>query len=223
MAWLRGNTKAKVKYLARSTPSSDWARDRECPAPDRLKSRRARGVGAKFLWLPLLGAVAFCAAPSFAQSTISRDRYIKAAFLYNFGNYVQWPKESFANAQSPFVIGILGPDPVGAYLRKIAAVKMVDGRKIEVRNFRQAEEVRQCQVLFISKAVAGETQAAALKKLSRRNILSVGETRAFLKMGGVIDFVVQENRVHIFISKSAYQREDLKISAHLLRIATVVD
>lgn len=74
----------------------------------------------------------------------------------------------------------------------------------------------------MSRALKGETQQAAIKLLAGRNILFVGETPDFLKHGGVVDFVVQENRIHIYISKSAYQREGLQISAQLLRIATVV-
>ncbi|MEE9602918.1 MAG: YfiR family protein, partial [Thermoguttaceae bacterium] len=142
--------------------------------------------------------------------------------LYKFATYVKWPEGAFADAKSPFVIGILGTDPVGADLRKIAAVKKIDGRKIEVRNFKNVKNIHGCHILFISRAVKSETQAAGLKQLMERNILFVGETRDFLKNGGVIDFVVQQNRVKIFISKSAYEREHLEISAKLLRVATVV-
>lgn len=153
---------------------------------------------------------------------IDREYKLKAAYLYKFATYVEWPKGAFRDAASPYVIGILGPDPVGADLRKIAKVKKIDGRKIEVRNFKQAKEIRDCHILFMPRTLKSETQQAAIKLLSGRSMLFVGETPDFLRHGGVIDFVIQENRVGIYISKSAYETEDLEISAQLLRIATVV-
>ena len=164
------------------------------------------------------------ASPARGQGQgIDREYTLKAAYLYKFATYIQWPQRAFRDAASPFVIGILGPDPVGADLRKIAKVKQIDGRKIEVRNFKQAKEVRDCHILFMSRDVESAAQQAAIKLLSGRNILFVGETPDFLKHGGVIDFVIQGNRIRVYISKSAYQRESLEISARLLRIATIVE
>jgi len=162
------------------------------------------------------------AAPARGQD-IDREYTLKAAYLYKFATYVEWPEGAFRDAASPFVIGILGPNPVGADLQKIAKVKKINGRKIEVRNYEQAKEVRDCHILFMTRALKSETQQAAIKLLSGRNVLFVGETPDFLKQGGVFDFVIQENRIRIYISKSAYEREGLKPSAQLLRIATVVN
>jgi len=161
------------------------------------------------------------ASPAHGQD-INREYKLKTVHLYKFATYIKWPEKAFRGAASPFVIGILGPDPVGADLRKIAKVKKIDGRKIEVRNYKQAKEIGDCHILFMSRALKGETQQAAVKLLAGRNILFVGETPDYLKYGGVVNFVVQENRIQIYISKPAYQREGLQISAQLLRIATVV-
>lgn len=178
----------------------------------RLMLRRAA-------WL----VVSWCAVASTAHAQdIDREYRLKAAYLYKFGTYVKWPKKAFRNADSPFVIGILGPNPVGEDLRKIASVKSIDGRPIQVRNWQQANQIRDCHILFMSRAVPNKTQQATIKALSRRHILFVGETKDFLKNGGVVDFVVQQNRVRIYISQPAYKREKLDVSAHLLRIATVM-
>ncbi len=176
------------------------------------------------VWLVVLScATAGMGAVSPARGqAIDREYPLKAVYLYKFATYVEWPERAFHDDASPFVIGILGPDPLGADLRKIAQVKKIDGREIEVRNYGQAAEIRDCHILFMSSALEGETQQAALQLLSGRNILFVGETPDFLKHTGVIDFVIQDNRIRIFISKSAYQREGLDISAQLLRIATVL-
>ncbi len=163
------------------------------------------------------------AAAQYADaSALSVEYKLKSVFLYKFATYVRWPPGAFAGAKSPFVIGILGPAPVGSGLRKIAAVKTIKGRKIEVRNFRLAKEVYACHILFISGSVTSEQQEAVIKRLSRRNILLVGETPDFLDHGGSIRFVIRENHVQFLISKSAFDREGLTVSAQLLRVAQVV-
>ncbi len=176
------------------------------------------------VWLIVFACALACsgtASPARGQG-IDREYALKAAYIYKFATYVKWPKEAFADANSPFVIGILGPDLVGANLRRIAKVKQVDGRKIDVRNYKQPKEIRDCHILFISRAVDGTTQQATLKLMLKRNVLSVGETPDFLEHGGVIDFVIQQNRIRIYISESAYKRENLEVSAQLLRICEVV-
>ena len=190
---------------------------RAAVAPGRMTSRCA-------VWLAVFSCAAAClgiAAPARGQG-IDREYQLKAVYLYKFATYIQWPEGAFRDAASPFVIGILGPDRVGADLRKIAKVKKIDGRKIDVRNYQQAEEVRDCHIFFMPRALKSEIRQAAVKLLSGRNLLLVGETPDILKHGGVIDFVIQENRIRIYISKSAYEREGLEISAQLLRIATIV-
>ena len=171
--------------------------------------------------------VLLCAAASDVSSAsgqgIDREYKLKAAYLYKFATYIKWPKEAFDNATSPFVIGVLGPDPVGAHLKKIAQVKLIDGRMIVIRNYQLAEEIRTCHVLFMSRSVDRQIQQNTIKLLAGRSVLCVGETPDFARQGGVIDFVVQDNRIHIIISKSAYERESLEISAKLLRITTVVN
>ncbi len=154
--------------------------------------------------------------------SIDHEYKLKAAYLYKFATYVDWPSKAFSDDASPFVIGILGPDPVGGDLRKLAKVKKIDGRLIDVRNYKRVEDVRDCHIFYMTRALDSETQKAAVKRLSGRNTLLVGETPDFLTHGGVIHFVIQENRVRIRISKSTYEREGLKISAQLLRVATVV-
>jgi len=153
---------------------------------------------------------------------IDREYKLKAAFLYKFATYFQWPDSAFETAESPFVIGILGSSPVETGLRKIAAVKKVGNRKIVVQKYQSPDDVDACHILFMSRAVNNENQKSVIKRLARGNILFVGETLDFLKLGGVIDLVVQENHIRIYLSKSAYEREGLKTNAQFLRVATIV-
>ncbi len=154
---------------------------------------------------------------------IDREYVLKAAYLYKFATYVRWPKGAFERPTSPFVFGVLGPDPVGAHLRKLAGAKEIGGRKIEVHSFERAADVHACQILFLPKALDEGTQEAAVRHLSGRAILFVGETKDFLRQGGTIDLIIQGNRIRLYISKPAYERDGLKVSAQLLRVATVLE
>ena len=177
------------------------------------------------MWLAVLCCVAASfgtGAPARGQD-FNREYKLKAVYLYKFATYVEWPAVSFQDVDSPFVIGILGPDPLGASLRQIAKVKKIGGRTIEIQNYKQPEEVRDCHILFMSRATNSETQQAAINLLANRSILFVGETRNFLNQGGVFRFEINQNRVRVYISKPAYEREQLDVSAQLLRIATVID
>jgi len=160
-------------------------------------------------------------SPSALGQVINREYELKAVFLYKFGTYITWPKDRFADADAPFVIGVLGPDPVGAHLKKIAQIKTVGGRRIHVRGFRDERGVDGCHILFVSRGVDDKSQRAAIERFRGRGILFVGEIPDFLEIGGVINFVIQENRIRLFISESACRREKLEVSAQLLRICTI--
>jgi len=156
------------------------------------------------------------------QQVVNREYVLKAVYLYRFATYIRWPEETFANANSPFVIAVFGPDPFGDNLRTIAAAKEIDGRKIVIRHFKTPEAIKDCHILFMTRAVNGDTQKAIIQRHSKRSILFVGETKEFLQQGGVIDFMIRQNQIRMFISKRAYEREKLKVSAQLLRVMTVL-
>jgi YfiR/HmsC-like len=172
------------------------------------------------IWVALL-ACHFGAAPAEGQQFGDREYTLKAVYLYKFATYIRWPEHAFASGSSPFVFGIVGPDPVGPGLRKLAAAKTIGDRRIEVHSFEHVHAIRDCHVLFITRAVPIETQQAAIKQLSGQSILLVGEIPEFLDEGGGVRFAVRENRIEIIFSREAYQRERLEVSSQLLRIANV--
>jgi len=186
-----------------------------------------RSITRRALWaLSFLAAMTAVAETPAAQGqgpVVDREYVLKAVYLYRFATYIRWPEKTFANANSPFVIAVFGPNPVDEGLREIAAAKKIDGRKIVLRHFIQPDDVQDCHILFMTKAVDDETQKAIIQQLSKRGILFVGETKEFLQHGGVIDFMVRQNRIHMYISKRAYEREGLKVSAQLLRVMTVLE
>lgn len=178
------------------------------------------------LWFLVLAICVACAQPTLAQQvqqpTINREYMIKSAYLYNFGRYVRWPVGSFQNAQSPLVIGVLGSDPFGNTLEIIAGQKRVEGRRIVVQNFESIDQYTRCHILFIVRSVNEEKLVEVIERLSGSNVLLVGETPSFTKLGGVISFFVKQNKVRFEISVESAKRAGLKISSKLLNLAKLV-
>jgi hypothetical protein len=158
-----------------------------------------------------------------AQEHVNREYKIKAAYLYNFGRYVEWPAEAFADARSPFVIGVLEPDPVGVYLDLYARSSKVGERPIHVRSIKNPEQAPPCHILFFPRDVDPEVRRATIRRLSGSHVLFVGEADSFLDEGGVIDFVIRQNNVRLVVALKSARREKLGISSKLLQVAQVVD
>ncbi|MBN2025030.1 MAG: YfiR family protein [Pirellulales bacterium] len=196
------------------------------PRHRRPAGRAGRAARALAWTAAILTASSFSAETN-AQSPdeqgfISREHKIKAAYLYNIARYVQWPDRAFEHAEAPFVIGVLGVDPINADLERIAQTKTVDNRAIHLARFEQPGDVRPCHILFLSPTISPEDQRAVMRRLAGSHVLFVGQTSEFLDHGGVIDFVIQENKVRLIVALKAAERESLKISSKLLQVAQVV-
>lgn len=165
--------------------------------------------------------------PSFGQGNASskREYQIKAAYLYNFLRYIEWPSNAFENAASPFVVGILGQvDPALtqslAYYEKR---KKVRGRAIKIRHFKSADEITGCHVVFLSKTLDSKLLRRVVKRLSGKPTLLVGETRTFLQQGGGISFYRVSTKIRFRLSLKETRRKGLKASAKLLQVAQVTN
>jgi len=150
----------------------------------------------------------------------SRDEYeVKAAMLYNFAKFVDWPAAALAPG-APFVIGIVGNDPFGIRFDASLRDKAVNGHPIVVRRFALADDMKGCQVLFLSAADPARARRV-LQSFARAPVLTVGEGEHFAAIGGVIGFVMDDRRVRFEINLDAAHRAGLQISSKLLRLATV--
>jgi len=166
--------------------------------------------------------VLFAVCPAVAQETSSAPEYrIKAAFLYNFTLYTEWPSTSFAKADSPIIVAVLGDDPFGAELEAAVRGKTVRGRPIEVRRYGQPEDVEPSHILFFSNSLAKHVPQL-LRKFANVPSLTVGETEDFTRSGGVIRFFVDENKIRFEVNTDAAQRARLKLSSKLLHLARIV-
>jgi hypothetical protein len=159
--------------------------------------------------------------PAFAQAPKAPEYSLKAAYLLNFTQFVEWPSNVFASVDAPIVIGVLGEDPFGSALDQAVREKKVHGRSLEIRRSKQISDLRGCHVLFVC--------ASEVKRLSeilaaarRSGILTVSDIDRFVEQGGVISFVTENNKVRFEINMNAAAAAELRISAQLLRLAKKV-
>ena len=190
------------------------------PQPHSLRRRFALRTAGWFL-CALAAGVLFC-APAAAQSDQPSEYEVKAAFLFNFTKFVEWPEGSFDDPHAPIVIGIIGDDPFGDSLMRIVAGQKVQGRSIVIRKVRFGDDLRRCHVLFIS---ASERQRSAqiLAGLHNASVLTVSDIDGFAVAGGAMQFVMQENRVRFVVNLDAATQGKLRVSAKLLALAQVVN
>jgi YfiR/HmsC-like len=188
--------------------------------PRRLLFALALRTAGWFL-LALTVGVLFCSSAR-AQSDQPSEYEVKAAFLFNFTKFVEWPDGSFDDSLSPIVIGIIGDDPFGDGLVSTVAGQKVQGRSIVIRKQRFGEDLRHCHVLFIS---ASERQRSAqiLAGLHEASVLTVSDIDGFADAGGAMQFVMQENRVHFVVNLDATTQSKLRVSAKLLALARVIN
>jgi hypothetical protein len=169
----------------------------------------------------LLGLILLIALfPDKAFSEVSREYKIKAAFLFNFTKYVEWPAESFKSDSAPFTIGILGVDPFGNAL-DLLADQNVRGRKIILKKVRRVDEAGGCQLLFVCSSEKGQWRTI-ITELKGRNILTISDIDQFAGGGGMIGLVQVEDKIQFEVNLDAAQQAKLKISSQLLKLAKIV-
>jgi hypothetical protein len=166
----------------------------------------------------LAWALALAAGPLAAEADLEYP--VKAAFLFNFTKFVDWPADAFAGEKSPLNLCVYGGDPFGKALDDLVANETVGGRPIAVRRVGRGADLKACHVLFLSRAER-ERQAEVLADLRGAPVLTVGETDRFLADGGLVNFFLEANRVRFAVDLGAVERSRLKISSKLLRLARV--
>ncbi|MDO8589259.1 MAG: YfiR family protein [Armatimonadota bacterium] len=156
-----------------------------------------------------------------AEAAAVGEYQIKAVFLYNFAKFVEWPSSAFADANSPIVIAVLGEDPFGSSLEQVVKGKTVGGRRFSIKRFEKIRDLEPCHILFISSSESGHL-SKALDSIKGPNVLTVSEIERFAQRGGIIGFVVTDNKVGFEINLDAAKKVNLKLSSKLLKVARVV-
>jgi hypothetical protein len=146
---------------------------------------------------------------------------VKAVFLFNFAQFVDWPSDAFPAADTPLVICILGDDPFGDALDQVVRDERLGGRRFQVRRYRSVDEIKTCHILFISRS-GGARPEVILADLKQRPILTVSDADGFAQRGGMIRFVTDRNRIRLQLNLAATEAAHLTISSKLLRVAEIV-
>lgn len=146
---------------------------------------------------------------------------VEAAFLFNFTKFVEWPDGSFDSPQAPIVVGIIGDDPFGDDLDRMIAGQIVQGHRLVIRRERWGDDLRRCQVLFVS-ASEHDHRSRILESVHSAGVLTVSDMEGFAEAGGVIEFVVEQKRVRFIVNLDAATQDRLRVSAKLLALARVI-
>ncbi|WP_461481299.1 YfiR family protein [Porticoccus sp.] len=160
-------------------------------------------------WLLLLPCTAALAA------TDNLETRVKAAFLFKFCNYIEWPRDTFSSAEAPLVIAVMGADSLAGELQLAVMDRQINGRAVIVRQLRPDDSLEGVHVLFIGGKGAGQRHTAVSTKLP---ILTVTENE-HPAATGMINFVVVNDRVRFDIARDRAEQAGLKLSSLLLSVA----
>lgn len=184
-----------------------------------------------YILLSTLFTLVLVAAPRVrADSEKSKEYQIKAAFLYNFINFVDWPKEKVEDNDNLITIGIIGKDPFEQAFEPLKN-KQTKGKKVLIKRFisfkestlstDQVEAIRKCHLLFICRSEK-EQLRKIINIVKDHNVLTVGDMNDFLESGGIINFVIDDQKVRFEINNNSAKQAKLNIRSKLLRLAKKV-
>ena len=176
-----------------------------------MRLRATSILGLSLVWLLSVG-------DGRAQESQPTEYQIKAAFLFNFARFVEWPPVAFAGATSPVVIGILGENPFGGDLERTIQNKTINNRSIVIKQLHSLAEATNCQVLFISTSEKARL-VEIFDGLRGTSVLTVSETDGFTDAGGKINFVREGKKIRFQINDEAAKKAKLKINSKLLSLA----
>ena len=147
------------------------------------------------------------------------DYQIKAAFLYHFAQFVEWPAE---DASELFVICVAGDLPLRTSLEELTRGKSVGSRSIQVKQIKGPEDARSCHLMFLS-ASLNPKATRYLAAVHALDVLTVGEPPGFRDRGGMIELFLEDNRIRFDISQQALEDAHLRASSRLLRLARRIE
>lgn len=155
-----------------------------------------------------------------AQGQAPTEYQIKAAFIYNFAKFVDWPSLDTAASDQPIIVGVLGEDPFGQNLEGVINGKTANGRRVAIKRFANLQSLTPCHILFISSSQRNLQQV--FSAVAASGVLTIGETDRFADTGGIIQLAMLEGRVRLVVNQAAAERAGLRISAKLLGLARVI-
>jgi hypothetical protein len=183
------------------------------------KEKRWRITGQRLAIALIAVPMALSEAHPTPVQAPSIEYRLKAAFLYNFSKFVEWPAQAFPRRDLPLVICLVG-DPFRGILDEIVQGQTIDYRPVEIRRIADAQ-VRGCHIVYVSPPES-QRSTEIIKATTNMAILTVGESEDFIDKGGMIRFIEKDRRLHFQINPDAAERASLKVSSRLLQLADVV-
>jgi hypothetical protein len=157
-----------------------------------------------------------------ARAEISREYQVKAVFLFNFTQFIEWPTNAFTGTNAPLTIGVLGRNPFGDFLAATVQGESANGHPIIVKQFGEAGPAKGCQILFISRSETKKDKTI-LAALKGERLLTVSDIDGFAQNGGAVRFVTEDHKIHFRINLGTIKAAGLNVSSQLLRLAEIVD
>jgi hypothetical protein len=168
-------------------------------------------------------AIYLLAAVSWARAAEPPHEYrLKAAFIYHFLQFTDWPDDVFAGDGSPIVVGVVGEDAFEGALDQALRGKTVKSRPVVLKHFATPAEVRGCHLLFVSPAPRPQV-GNVLRRVRGAPVLTVSDGGNFTQCGGVLRLLVEENKIRFEVNLAAAERQQLKMSAKLLKLARLYE
>ena len=190
------------------------AASQECSRLWRDRSRRPRRM------ILAIAGLLFAVSSVLAEQK-PNEYQVEAAYLYNFGRFVEWPTKLAATKSDAFTICVLGEDPFGRVLDATFAGATIENKNVVARRISNPDESADCQILFFSSSEASRL-SKIIESLNKTAVLTVSDMPQFSKRGGMIQFVLEGNRVRFEVNLVATQKAGLTLSSELLKVATAV-
>ena len=166
-----------------------------------------------------INLILFCSVMSMQAQDDNKEYNLKAAFIYNFTQFIEW---NSLNTSNEFIIGVVNSSPITAALEDIARSKTVDSKKIIIRHFYTPEEINDCNILFIS-ANSKIPLDKILEKTKSKNTLIISEQQGYAKLGSAINFIVVNAKLKFEANTKAIKSAGLTASSQLLKLAVIVE
>ncbi len=186
-------------------------------------ARRARLAGALACFGAFLAPACFVSAQASASqsSPVLSQAQIRAAFIFNFSKFAEWPTQAYADAGSPMTVCFVGAEDVRTAFQSLSVGKAVTGHFVEERAIKSAGELHNCQVVYIDSS-NGSLVIDAVKFVRQTPALSIGTSDDFLARGGMIRLLVENNRMRFDVNVGAAERAKIHLSSKLLALARSV-
>lgn len=174
----------------------------------------------RFFALVLCIALSIGAPLSVADGTREPEEYqLKAAYLYKFLAFTEWPTEAFETPDAPFVLCVVGKDPFGQVLDALAELGEVDGRPITIARIPSVEAATRCHLLFVANSEAGQLESILTDSRLVQSCLTVSDLPGFVEAGGGIELLLKDRRVKFRVNLDATRSSGLEIRSQMLRLA----